>query len=70
MMETTNVNSGEKSGLKTFPNVVPIAAWIGCGHHKVALCFKHLLNKFPSAADADATLLALWKFFHYFTIDP
>ena len=66
MMDTTNVNSGEKDGLKRLlQHVVPIAAWIGCGNHEVALCFKHLLNEFPSVADADAMLLALWKFFHY-----
>ena len=27
--------------------------------------FKTKLNEFPSVADADATLLSLWKFFHY-----
>ena len=65
MMDTTNVNSGEKGGLKRLlQHVIPIAAWIGCGNHEVALCFKHLLNEFPSVADADATLLALSIFFH------
>ena len=64
-MDTTNINSGEKSGLKRLLHVVPMAAWIGCSNHKVALCFKHLLDEFPSVADADATLLALWKFLHY-----
>ena len=67
MMDTTKVNSREKNRLKRLLHVVPIVAWIGCGNHKVALCFKHLLNEFPSVADADATSLALWKFF---TIDP
>ena len=42
-----------------------IAAWISCDNHKVALYFKHLLDKFPSVADADAKLFALWKFLHY-----
>ena len=65
MMDTTNVNSRENGGLKRLLHVIPIAAWIGCGSHEVAFCFKHLLNEFPSVADADATLLALWKFFHY-----
>ena len=65
-MDTTNVNSGEKSGLKRLlQHVVPIAAWTGCGNQKVALCFEHLLHEFPSVADANAMLLALWKFFHY-----
>ena len=60
MMDTTNVNSRENGGLKRLlQHVIPIAAWIGCGSHEVAFCFKHLLNEFPSVADADATLLAL-----------
>ena len=60
MMDTTNVNSGEKGGLKRLlKHVIPMAAWIGCGNDKVALCFKHLLPEFQSVADADTTLLAL-----------
>ena len=35
------------------------------GNHKVVLFSKHLLNVFPDVLSADATLLALWKFFHY-----
>ena len=31
-----------------------IAAWISCDNHKVALCFKHLLDKFPSVADCNS----------------
>ena len=34
MTDTTNVNSGEKGGVKRLlQHVVPIAAWIGCGNH-------------------------------------
>ena len=66
MMDTTNVNSGEKKGLKRLlKHLIPMASWIGCGNHKVALCFKHLLPEFKSVFSADATLLVLWKFFHY-----
>ena len=65
-MDPTNVNSGEQSGLKRLlKHNVPLGNWVGCGNHKVALCFKHLLNYFPDVLSADATLLALWKFFHY-----
>ena len=39
-----------------------------CGNHKVALCFKHLLQVCPDILAADATLLALWKFFHYWLL--
>ena len=66
MMNITNVNSGENGGLKRLlQHLVRIATWIGCGNQKVALCFKHLHNKFKCVADFDAALLALWKFFHY-----
>ena len=65
-MDTTNVNSGEKAGLKRLlKHAVPLGCWIGCGNHKIALCFKHLLGDFPVVFSADATLLCLWKFFHY-----
>ena len=61
MMDTTNVNSGERNGLKRLlKHLISLASWIGCGNHKVALCFKHLLPEFKFAA-----LLALWKFFHF-----
>lgn len=65
-MDTTNVNSGERSGLKRLlKHAVPFGVWIGCENHKLALCFKHLLLKFNDVFTADATLTALWKFFHY-----
>ena len=36
-------------------HAVPFAVWIGCGNHKVALCFKDLLQIF----------FYRWNFFHY-----
>ena len=68
-MDTTNVNFREKSGMKhLLQHVVPLAVWIGYGNHKVALCFKHLLQVYPDILAADPTLLFLWKFFHYQTL--
>ena len=65
-MDTTNVNSGGKSGTKhLLQHAIPCAVWIHCGNHKVALSFKHLLQVYPDVLAADATLLALWKFFYY-----
>ena len=65
-MDTTNVNSGEQSSLKRLlKHAVPLGNWVGCGNHKVALCFKRLLNDFPDVLSPDATLLALSKFYHY-----
>ena len=55
-MDPTNVNSGEKVGLKSLlKHAVLLAIWIGCGNHKHALCFKHLLGKFPFVSYADST---------------
>ena len=65
MMDTTNVNSGENGLKRLLKHLIPIATWIGCGNHKVALYFKHLLPEFKCVFNADAALLALWKFFHY-----
>ena len=42
-MEATNVNSEEKGRLKCLlKHAVPHLNWVGCGNHKLALCFKHL----------------------------
>ena len=64
-MDTTNISSSKQSGLKQLlKHDVPLSNWIGCGNHEVALFSKHPLNVFPDVLSADATLLALWKFFH------
>ena len=42
-----------------------MALWVGCGNHKLALCFKPLLKEFPCVAEFDPMLLSLWKYFHY-----
>ena len=58
-MDTTNVNSGEKSGMKhLLQHVAHFAVGIGCGNVKVALCFKHLLQVYLDVLAVDAMLLA------------
>ena len=48
-MDTTNVNSRERGGLKHYlKHTIPHLICVGCGNHKLALCFKHLLKQFPS----------------------
>ena len=65
-MDATNVNSGERNGLKRhLEYIVRMLRWIGCNNHKLALCFKHLIPQFPSINDTDTFLLNLWKFFKY-----
>ena len=68
-MDTTNVNSGSRRGLKAYlEHSVPQLIWIGCTNHKLALCFKHILQDFPIVKEADVFLLNLWKFFKYRTL--
>lgn len=65
-MDTTNVNSGEKGELKAFLEfLVPHLYWIGCGSHRLAICFKHLVPLFSSVKETDCFLLNRWKCFHY-----
>ena len=43
-MDTTNVNSGERNGLKRhLEHIVPMLRWIGCNNHKLALRFNYLI---------------------------
>ena len=35
----------------------------------MALCFKHLVNKFPWLSEIDKLLLGLWKTFHYSSLN-
>ena len=35
------------------------------GNHKFTLYFKHLMDEYTNINNADATLLALWKYFYY-----
>ena len=62
-MDTTTVDLGERGGLKQYlKNTIPHLIWVECGNHKLELCFKHLLNQFPSIFGTDVFLESLWKF--------
>ena len=53
-MDTTNINSGEKNGLKRhLEHKVPILKSIQCNNHKLALTFKHLILSFQCIAETD-----------------
>ena len=61
-MDTTNINSVEKNGLKRhLEHKAPLLKWIGCINHKFALTVKHLIPSFPCIAEIDIFLLNLWK---------
>ena len=65
-MDTTNVNSGEKNGLKRYlEHKLSLLKWIGCNNHKLALTFKHLIPSFQWVAEIHIFLLNLWKYFKY-----
>ena len=51
-MGTTNVNLGEKKGLKRLlqHEVLFLLVWIGCGNYMLALCFKHLMGAYTMGA--------------------
>ena len=65
-MDTANVNSDKKNGLKRhLEHKVPLLKWIGCNSLKIALTFKHLKPSFQCIAGIDIFLLNLWKYFKY-----
>ena len=65
-MDTTNVNSGKKNGLKRhLEHKVPLLKWIGCNNHKLALTFKHLIPAFQCVVETNIFILNLWKYFKY-----
>ena len=67
--EHTNINWRKQSGLKwLLKHALPLGNWVGCENHKVAPCFKHLLNDYPDVLPAGAMLLALWKFVHNYPL--
>ena len=48
---------GHRGGLKSFSkHATPHLNWVGCGNHKLALCFKHLLQEFASGQETDVFL--------------
>ena len=44
------------------------AEYINCCNHRLALCFAHLLEEFPSLISLDTMLLSIWKLFKYSTM--
>ena len=65
-MDRTNVNSGERKGLKRLSqDKVPLLVSIGCENHELALCFKYLMGEYRNINTVNATLLALCKYVHY-----
>lgn len=50
---------------RRFRHLVPHQIYINCRNHKLALCVKHLINKYPVIVKVDNVLIGVWKMFHY-----
>ena len=65
-LDDTNSMSGQHNGVqRRIRNHAPRAVCINCRCHRLALCFKHLVDDFPSLKTVDSLLLGLWKTFHF-----
>lgn len=61
-----NTMSGEHKGLqRRMRNASPLAIYINCRNHRLALCLKHLTKTYPLLAEVDNTLLSLYNLFEY-----
>ena len=66
----TNAMSGEKTGVqRRYRCEAPFSIYIYFRCHRLALCFKHLVNKFPWLSGTDKLFLGLWKTFHYSSLN-
>ena len=66
----TNVMSGEKTWVQQrYRCEAPFSIYVNCQSHRLALCFKHLVNKFPWLSEIDKLLLGLWESFHSSSIN-
>ena len=69
-LDGTNSMSGEISGLqRRIRHISPHSMYVNCRCHRLALCFKHLIDQFSWLAKLDKLLLGLWKSFHYSTLN-
>ena len=61
----TNAMSGEKTGVqRRYRCEAPFSIYVNCWCHRLALCFEHLVSKFPCLSEIDTLLWGLWKTFH------
>ena len=62
--------SGEKTGVQQrYHCEAPFSIYVNCQCHRLALCFKHLVNKFPWLSEIDKLFLGPWKTFHYSSLN-
>ena len=61
---------GKISGLqRRIRHISPHSMYVNCRCHRLALCFKHLIDQFSWLAKLDKLLLGLWKSFHYIALN-
>ena len=65
-----NAMSGEKAGVQWRNQCeAPFSIYVNCRCHRLALYFKHLMNKLPWLSEIDKLPLGLWKTFHYSSLN-
>ena len=68
-LDGTNAMSGERSGLqRRLRHEAPHSKYVNSLSHRLALVFLHFMPQFKQPREVDATVLALWKAFKYFSI--
>ncbi|XP_053383488.1 uncharacterized protein LOC128549841 [Mercenaria mercenaria] len=65
-LDGCNTMSGERKGLqRRIRHASPFSLYINCRNHRLALCFVHMMKKGPLLVEVDATLISIWKMFHF-----
>ena len=58
--DSTNAMNGEKTAVQWRNQCeAPFLIYLNCWCHRLALCFKHLISKFPLLSEIDKLLLGL-----------
>ena len=70
MFDGTKAMSSEKTGVQQgYRCEAPFLIYINCQCHRLTLCFKLLVNKFPWLSEIDKLFLGSWKTFHYSSLN-
>ena len=66
----TKAMSSEKTGVQQgYRCEAPFSIYVNCQCHRLTLCFKLLVNKFPWLSEIDKLFLGSWKTFHYSSLN-
>ena len=66
----TKAMSSEKTGVQQgYRCEAPFSIYVNCQCHRLTLCFKLLVNKFPWLSEIDKLFLGSWITFHYSSLN-